>query len=490
MKVLIASAEAVPFAKVGGLADVVGSLPKALRQEGIDARVIIPGYGFISHDEYDIAHLFSFQFQHYKGISTVDIYSCIYESVPFYFVQVWPYIGTEESVYTTWEWDVPRFILFNQIVMASAWQLKVQLNWFPNIVHANDWHTGLLPFLISENRWNKDWSGVGTVTTIHNIAYQGDHVGGFLFESGIPTRFHPELTYLGLNDNMLAIATVYADMITTVSPRYAKEIQYSFAGYELAPLIQLRKEDVKGILNGIDVEIWDPRRSEDLENRYDVNSFINKRALNKVALQKRLGLAEGVDIPIIGIVSRLVKQKGFAVALPALDQILHQYGVQLIVLGTGEDWIEDGFRQLAERYPDRARALLYFNETDAHQIYASSDLFLMPSNFEPCGIGQMIAMHYGSLPLVRSTGGLADTVINFDNADGTHGTGFVYQEQSSEAILGTLKWALETYHQKRAAWQQMQRNGMTHDFSWRKSAKEYVSIYHKISSYLKQEREN
>ncbi|MDX1992636.1 MAG: glycogen/starch synthase, partial [bacterium] len=289
MNVLFATAEAYPFAKVGGLADVMGSLPAALRRTGIDARVIMPGYGFINQEKFGLSYLFSYSFSHREGTSNIDIYTTVHDGVPFYFLQGWPYFGQDSTVYTEWNWDAPRFIFFNQAVMAFCQELQQRIGWMPDVIHVNDWHTGLLPFLVAENRYQPQWSKVATVLSIHNLAYQGDHVGGWLWKAGVPGRHQPDLVYQDLTDNMLGIAIAYSDIVTTVSPRYAIEIQYPYMGYGLDGLIRTRVADLYGILNGIDTDIWNPATDKLLAATYDDRTFPEQRILNKRHLQEKVG---------------------------------------------------------------------------------------------------------------------------------------------------------------------------------------------------------
>ncbi|MEL6403284.1 MAG: glycogen synthase [Chloroflexota bacterium] len=477
MRVMIVSAEMVPFAKVGGLADVVGSLPAALRRAGVDARVIMPGYGFISHEKHQISRLFSFDFNHRKGVSQVDVYTCVEDGVPIYLVQSWPYFGNDTSVYTDWNWDVPRFIFFNQIAMAVAWQLQDRLGWFPDVFNVSDWHTSLLPFLLDESHHKPEWSQVAAVTTIHNIAYQGAGVGGFMWDIGIPPRTHSLLEKHDLTDNLLATAIAYSDMINTVSPTYAEEIKYPHAGYELAPIINDRSPDLRGILNGIDTDLWNPATDPHLISNYSETSFADQRIANKRHIQSVARLPLREDVPVIGVVSRLTWQKGFDMAVPALRALMEDTDAQLILLGTGDSEIEAALRQLTYDFSDKVRAFIEFDAVLAQQIYGGCDMFLMPSHFEPCGIGQMVAMRYGALPIVRKTGGLADTVTNYDSADGDVGTGFVFEWETAEAVEGTLSWAIDTYYNRPKAWRKMQRRAMQTDFSWTKSAEEYIDLY-------------
>lgn len=484
MKILITSSEAVPFAKVGGLADVVGSLPSALRNLEADARVIIPGYGFIDHLKYGISHLFKFDFYHRNGKSEVNLYTCVHNDIPFYFIQVYPYFGQEGSVYSEWTWDMERFIFFNQAVMATMWELNQRIGWFPDVVHVNDWHTSLLPFLIGMQRHLPEWSQVATVISIHNIAYQGNHAGWFLFQAGIDQRYQPDLVYQDLTDNLLGIGIVYSDMVSTVSPRYADEIKYPYAGYELAGLIQTRESDLRGILNGLDTDLWNPESDPKLIQNFNVDNFKTKRPVNKRHLQSFANLPIRPDVPLVGVVSRLASQKGFDIAIPGLRQILGSRDMQFVVLGTGESELEYAFWRLGQDFPDKVTAFLQFDAALAQHIYAGCDIFLMPSHFEPCGMGQMMAMRYGALPLVRDTGGLADTVINYDNGDAEQGTGFVFQWQQASAVAGTLNWALNTYYNRQDAWERMQIRGMSTDFSWDKSAKEYMDMYQRALDKL------
>ena len=476
MKVLLASAEAVPFAKVGGLADVVGSLPAALRSCGIDARVIVPGYGFISHVAHDIEPLFSFAFSHHGGSSPVTLYACEYAGAPFYFLQAPPYFGIEDSVYSHWYWDMQRYVFFNQALMAVLWQMK-QRGFFPDAVHLNDWHTSLLPFMLRQPGIDASWSSLATVLSIHNIAYQGAYAGPFLDAAGIAPRQDPSLTTLELSDNLLALGVGYSDMISTVSPRYAMEIQHAYAGYELAPLIAERADDLRGILNGLDTDLWDPARDPHIISNFDATDFAATRPPNKAKLQHETSLPLDPAIPLIGIVSRLAAQKGFDMALPALREALASRPAQLVVLGTGESDIEAAFWQLAADFPGQVRSFILFDEALSRRIYAGCDIFFMPSHFEPCGMGQMIAMRYGALPLVRETGGLADTVINYDNAAAAAGTGFVFHWQEPAAVAGALNWALDVFASNQEAWRRMQERGMKADFSWENSASQYSDLY-------------
>ncbi|MCY3834284.1 MAG: glycogen/starch synthase [Chloroflexi bacterium] len=485
MKVLLASAEAAPFAKVGGLADVVGSLPAALGRLGVDARVVIPGYGFIDHVEHQIEPLFSFDLRHRLGVNEVKVFCCRRDNTAFYLLQSPPYFGSEGEVYSRWDWDMERFIYFNQALMAFIAQLNSQTGWLPDVLHANDWHTSLLPFLIRDHGDDDSWGRLAAVISIHNIAYQGKDAGGFLWQAGMHGRHDPDLLELGLTDNLLGIGIAYSDMVSTVSPRYAEEIKYGYTGYELAPLIARRADRLRGILNGLDVASWDPAGDPNLVVNFSAEDFERKRPHNKRYLQSFSRLPVDVDIPLVGIVSRLAAQKGFDLALPALRNILARRDLQVVVLGAGEPDLEYAFWRLDQDFGDKASAFLQFEGALAQQIYAGCDIFLMPSHFEPCGMGQMMAMRYGALPLVRETGGLADTVENYDDGEADAGTGFVFQWQEREAVEGTLNWALDVYEEKPAAWRRMQGRAMRRDFSWTNSAGDYIELYEQACANLR-----
>lgn len=478
MKVLFVSAEVDPFAKVGGLADVVGSLPAALRREGVDARVIMPSYDFISHEKFGIRPLLAFHLERRTGTTLVELFMTHHDGVPIYFLRGWPFFGQERQVYDGMHFDGPRFIFFAQAVIAALDHLRDDVGFFPDVVHVNDWHTGLVPFLISQRRpFDPRWRGVGAVLSIHNLAYQGDHVGGWLFEQGIPGRDHWELQSRGLGDNLLAMAIAYCDLITTVSPRYALEIQYPYAGYGLDGMIRTRIPDLRGILNGIDVDLWNPASDKHLVSRFDVTTAAEARAVNKAALQAEAGLPVRPDVPLVGMVSRLVWQKGIDIAFPAMRELLWSEDVQFVGLGAGEPEYDRALWQLGQDFPGKVKAYVGYSAAFAQHIYGGSDLFLMPSHYEPCGVGQMLAMRYGSLPLVRETGGLADTVENYDGGAGDRGTGFTFEWETAEAVLGTLRWATATYRERPDAWARMQQRAMERDFSWTRSAREYIEVY-------------
>ncbi len=487
MNILFVASEAAPFAKVGGLGDVVaaGSLPTALRQMTIDARVIMPLYGAIKdskYDNYNLRPLFSFYFPRPNGTAFVQIHYTERQGVAFYFVESWPFFGDEPMVYSDWDWDMPRFIFFSQVSMAVAWELRQREGWFPDVFHVNDWHTGLVPFLIKNSANDPIWANVRSMMTLHNVAYQGPYASSWLMELEIPPRDHPDLKRMGLGDNLLAIGIAYADYVTTVSPRHADEIQYPYMGYGLDGLLRTRTHQNRlyGVLNGIDTEKFDPKTDPHIVHNYDMQTFADERRANKRQLQADAGLAVRDDVPVIGIVSRIVWQKGLDLAIPALERLLPEQDVQLVALGTGDPDLSAALAQLQADNPDKARVYITYDPVIAQRIYAGVDMFLMPSHYEPCGIGQMIAMRYGALPVVRETGGLADTVDNYDDASAERGTGFVFLWEQPDAVLNTLRWALNTYRYRPQAWQRMQLRAMQRDFSWQRSARAYQRLYQSI----------
>lgn len=488
MNVLFASAEVAPFAKAGGLGDVVGSLPKALRQEGIDARVLMPMYGFINREQYSIEPCFNFQFIKRNGTADVYISMTEYDGVPIYFLHSWPFFGEGGHLYTTWDWDMPRYIFFSQAILATVWQMMHGAGgrdpWVPDVLHVNDWHTALAAFLLDDSRRDPMWAKMGSVLTIHNMEYQGPYGGGWLWDVGVPGRHHPDLVAQGKEDNLLGIGIAYSDMVNTVSPRHAVEIQYPRFGAGLEGLTKLRaaQGDLLGILNALDMERWNPATDRWLVQTFTIDNFAEERPKNKARLQQDAGLPVRPEVPLIGMVTRLVEQKGVDLAIPALHKLFTDTDVQFVILGTGEKTLERDLWQLCNEFRWKARAYLQFDPILSQRVYGASDLFLMPSRYEPCGTGQMLAMRYGSLPVVRETGGLADTVQNYDSANADVGTGFVFLWEEPDAVLGTLRWAIDTYRFRPEPFRRMQRRGMARDFSWKTSAQQYIAMYERALS--------
>ncbi|GAB4451926.1 MAG: glycogen synthase GlgA [Anaerolineae bacterium] len=484
LNILVVSAEAVPYVKAGGLADVAGSLPAALRALGHDARLVLPHYGIIDDAAFDLQPRFTFALERPAETVTVEVHYTDRAGVPTYFLRGHPWFGDDRKLYYGWDQDVPRFLFFAQAVVAMlAWLGGAEngQRWTPDVVHANDWHAGLIPFLLRTAPLDSHLACISTLYTIHNIGYQGDAVGGWLSDLQMPPRDHPLLAQLGKADNLMAIGAAYAGAVNTVSPRYARELQQEDYGYSLDPLLRARAAagEMSGVLNGIDTASWNPVTDPALVANFDAET-LERRVANKLALQADADLPQSGATPLIGMITRLVEQKGLDVAIPAMRWLLAEADAQFVVLGTGERRYIEALSRLMEDFPGKVRAFLEFGALSSRRIYAGCDAFLMPSRYEPCGISQMIAMRYGALPVVRATGGLADTVANYDASAGEAGTGFVFEQYTVDALLGTLHWVIETYHARPAVWRRMQTRAMKQDFSWGASAREYVAQYRRV----------
>lgn len=481
MRVLFVGAEAAPFIKSGGLGDVMGSLPQALHDIGVDARVLIPHYGIIDNTAHHLTYAFDFQFERDMGTADVIINKTELGGVPYYFLRSWPFFS-DPYFYTNNEWDSQRYTFFAQVSFAFMWQLKMGADpasdpWFPDVIHVHDWHTGLIPYLLKFVSDDEDWGQVASVLTIHNMAYQGGDAGKWIDEANVPPRIYPPLVEHEKIGNMLGIGIAYADKINTVSPQHAVELHYPRFGEGLEDIIADRDVDFSGILNGLDMTRYDPATDPDLFYNYSLDNFQTERIKNKTEIQKQLNLPVRDDVPMIGLVSRLVDQKGIDFGLDALRRMCVDTDIQVVALGTGQTELENQLWQLGVDFHSKVRALTYFDPILAQRIYATSDLFLVPSRYEPCGITQMMAMRYGSLPIVRETGGLMDTVVNYDGDVGKQGTGFRFLWETAEAVVGTLRWALDTYHNRPEAFSLMQRRAMQQDWAWTKSAEQYVALY-------------
>jgi starch synthase len=471
LKILYLAAEAVPFAKVGGLADVAGSLPKAIRALGHDIRLMIPRYGTIRSDQFNLEKIgepFPIplgpgeEYVHLVGGSTGD--------VPVYLVWNEQYFSSRDRVYG-FEDDAQRFVVFGRAALAALGHL----DWKPDVIHANDWHTGIVPaWLKSAGRKNPFYRDVAMLFTVHNLAYQGITGRLILTFAQMEHLKHLPVEQPG-TVNWMAQGIAYADVINTVSPRYAQEILTSELGMGLAPLLQERKERLYGVLNGIDYDEWNPATDAHIPHRFDVGR-LDRRAANKAALQQQARLPVDPDVPLVGMVTRLDQVKGMDLMEAVLEWWLGEEEGQFVLLGTGDPKYHEMFERVQARFPDRVRVYLKFDDVLARRIYAGADLFLMPSAVEPCGLGQMIAMRYGCVPVVRAVGGLADTVGDYTAKRG-HGTGFTFADFTPEACREALKRALRVYRENKTSWRRLQQRGMKADFSWAASAQEYVKLY-------------
>jgi starch synthase len=473
LKVLFASSEVEPFAKTGGLADVAGSLPKALKKLGADIRVVMPKYKgipqkFVQQMEY-IGYIYvDVGWRHqYCGLLKTE-----YDGVTVYFIDN-EYYFYRDGLYGYHD-EAEQFIFFSKALI----EMLPRIDFKPDIIHCNDWQTGVVSLLLNAHYKRHDfYKDVKTVFTIHNLKYQGIFPKEVLTDlMGIGWEyFTPDGIEFYDHVNCLKAGLAYSDIINTVSKTYAEEIKYDFFGENLQGIIRKRSNDLYGIVNGIDVEVNNPATDKRLFVNYDVEHLEGKYE-NKRRLQESLGLPVRDDIPIIGIISRLVAQKGFDLIACVLDEILRE-DVQLVVLGTGEYQYENMFRCAAANYPTKVSANILYDGTLAQRIYAGSDMFLMPSLFEPCGLSQLFSLRYGTIPIVRETGGLNDTIQSYNEVTG-EGNGFSFTNYNAHDMLYTIRRAIHFYYNK-DVWSKLIKRGMRQNFSWDKSASEYIELYHK-----------
>ncbi|MDT8385376.1 MAG: glycogen synthase GlgA [Gammaproteobacteria bacterium] len=473
-KVLYISSEAFPLIKTGGLGDVAGSLPPALLKKSQDVRLLLPAYPE-ALSRLSRTRLLAETTYYNQPVKIIEA------RLPGSKVSVWlvdcaaafdrpggPYADEKGQ---PWKDNALRFAIFCQAATDIALN-RLKLDWTPEIVHCNDWQTGLVPALLSLHA-----SRPATVFTIHNLAYQG------LFERQTFTELQlPEVLWhmdgLEFYGQMSFIkgGLAYADKITAVSPNYAREILQPEYGYGLDGLLQHRRKDLSGILNGIDEKYWNPGTDNYLTQKYNRRT-LGKKPLNKIALQQELSLPADTSLPMIGMVSRLVEQKGFDLILQGLEALLKK-DVQLVILGSGEPQYEIPLAKLAARHPDRLKVIVGYNEPLAHRIEAASDIYLMPSTFEPCGLNQLYSLRYGTLPVVTPVGGLADTVVDASEVNILNGTanGFVLGGKSAAALMAAIDRALALY-QRPELWRKLQTTAMSSDFSWEASAGQYIALY-------------
>lgn len=464
INVLFLAAEADPFVKVGGLGDVAGSLPQALRalsndEIKLDVRLVLPHHPVVKAENLRPLEVFSLP----RGDSevAVEAFETTIHGMPVYFIDGEP-IRSNGSVYSLdAKLDAEKYTFFS----LAAMELPNRINWQPDVVHANDWHTALSIYGNLTKRWEENARHVAGVVTLHNLPFMGPDINGLLAAYGV------KLAQTDLPDwarvMPMPLGLWASDAIVAVSPGYAGEVLTEEFGCGLHDFLQLRKETLSGILNGIDTISFDPTTDTAIGVNYD-SSTIEKRAINKKLLQDRLGLALDPNIPLLAIISRMDVQKGVDLAFTALKN-MKRINFQAVILGTGDPKLEESARSLQEQFPDKIKAELRFDAKLARQIYAGADMILMPSRYEPCGLAQMIAMRYGCVPVVRAVGGLKDTVKQDE-------TGFVFEKAHHMSLVSAIKTAMKTMANSEK-WQSIQRNGMLKDFSWEASARAYLDLY-------------
>ncbi len=473
--ILFVASEGVPFIKTGGLADVVGSLPKYVDKRYFDIRVMIPKYTCIPQDMKDkMVYKTSFYMDFHWKNEYVGILEADVDGVKYYFIDNESKFGGFHPYSSNVYDDIEKFAFFSKAAL-SAMPL---LDFRPDVIHCHDWQTGLIPVYLKERfQGNEFFHGIKSVMTIHNLKFQGKwDVPAVKDITGLPDYFFtPDKLESYKNANLLKGGLVYADAITTVSETYAKEIMTPFYGESLDGLLRARENDLRGIVNGIDYSEYDPSLDKFIDFKYNPQNFRKEKIKNKRKLQHDLGLEENDKIMMIGIVSRLTDQKGFDLIAYIMDELCHD-AVQIVVLGTGEEQYENMFRHFDWKYNNKVSANIYYSESMSHKIYASCDAFLMPSLFEPCGLSQLMALRYGTIPIVRETGGLKDTVEPYNEYE-SKGTGFSFVNYNAHEMLYTIRYAEKVYYDRKREWNKMIDRAMAVDFSWQVSANKYQEMY-------------
>lgn len=476
MKILFVASEAVPFVKTGGLADVVGALAPVLAREGHDVRAVIPQFSAIPREWLgQMSHVCDFEVQLGWRRQYCGVESLVKDGVTWYFIDNKFYFG-RPYIYGMGGDEYERFGFFCRSVL----NMLPLINFQPEVIHAHDWQSGMVPALLKIQYAHLPfYSGIKTLFTIHNLQYQG--IFGIrevqdVLGLGDSLWTNDKLECYGCA-NFMKAALVYSDIITTVSPSYAEEIQTAYYGERLDGLLRQRKEDLFGVLNGIDIEEYNPQTDSHIAASFSPEDLSGK-AVCKKELQQNLGLKPEPGTPVIGMVGRLSNQKGLDLVDYVITDMMRQ-DVQLIVLGMGEGRYFSLFSWAEGEYKERIAARFTMDHTLAHQIYAGADLFLMPSQFEPCGLSQMIAMRYGTLPIVRETGGLRDTVLSYNEVTG-EGNGFSFFNYNAHDMLHTIERAVSFYRNKPEVWHLLQERGMKGDYSWKHSAQEYMRLYRRL----------
>lgn len=473
-KILFVASESVPFIKTGGLADVVGSLPKYYDKKKYDVRVVLPKYTCMKQEWKDKMEYVTNFYMDFNGSDQyVGILKMEYDGVLFYFIDNEYFFGGMVPYGETYQ-DIGKFAFFSK----AALSILPTIDFRPDLIHCHDWQTGLVPVYLDNFRFGSEYyRGIKTVMTIHNLKFQGKWDTKEVQKiTGLPEYyFVPDKLEAYKDANMLKGGIVYSDKVTTVSSSYAEEIKTPFYGETLDGLMSARSNDLVGIVNGLDYEDYSPFMDSRIAKNFTVDTFRKNKVKNKTELQKELGLNEDPKAMMIGIVSRLTDQKGFDLIAYIMDELC-QDAIQLVVLGTGTEQYENMFRHFAWKYQGKVSANIFYSEDLSHKIYASCDAFLMPSLFEPCGLSQLMSLRYGTLPIVRETGGLKDTVEPYNEFEKT-GTGFSFMNYNAHEMLTTIRYAEHIYYDKKRDWNKIVERAMKQDFSWKNSAKQYEALY-------------
>jgi starch synthase len=476
LKICYSASEIAPFAKTGGLADVSSALPRELRRQGHDVRAFFPRYSCLRDEpelrEVEFARDVPVWFGGREYRFTLMTGEDSSTGLSLYFVDC-PDLYDRETIYTSGPDEHRRFALLSRAVIESC----QRMGWAPDVFHCNDWHTALTPLLLrSTYQWDSLFSRSRTLMTIHNIGYPGTFGGEAIGDLGLGEHAHlfDQQELAAGRMSFLRSGLLYADLVSTVSPTYAREIQTEAYGMGLDGLLRTRSTSLIGILNGVDYDEWSPESDPFIPKRYSAERLDDKRA-NKLHLLSELALPANADAPLVGMVTRLTRQKGIDLCTDVLPDALASTDLRVAVLGTGDARYEQMFSTLQQRFPGRLVYYRGYSNELAHLIEAGADMFLMPSLYEPCGLNQMFSLRYGTVPIVRKTGGLADSVRLFDERTG-EGTGVVFEHYDARALARALNYAVGLYR-NRPAWERLMRNGMAEDFSWERQARKYVEVY-------------
>lgn len=479
-KILFVASEAVPFIKTGGLADVVGSLAQSLDRQNIDVRVILPKYACM--DEH-LKERLRFHSHFYVSLGWRNQYVGILETeekgIHYYFVDNEYYFAGPQP-YNQLHEDIEKFAYFSKAVLAAT----AMIGFVPDIIHCHDWQSAMVPvFLKAFASDYPQLQKTKTVLTIHNLRFQGRYSIDMIKNlTGLPDEyFTPDKLESYGEANFLKGGIAYADVVTTVSPTYALEIMTQEGGESLDGLLYARRDSLYGIINGLDMATYDPGHDMYLTHNFGVADMVDGKRENKLALQRELGLPEDADTMMLAMVSRLTDQKGLDLVAYVLDELLGHARIQMVVLGTGQEQYVNMLRYFADKYPDKLSANICYSEQLAHRIYASADALLMPSLFEPCGLSQLMSYCYGTLPIVRETGGLKDTVQPYNEYDHS-GSGFSFANYNATEMLKIIYYAMHIYYDERMHWDEVARRDMRLDYSWKKSAHAYEELYDKLLS--------